>query len=74
MRITIDVDEDVLDALRELAQQRDVTVEQVASDLVREALRPSTEYKMRNGLPLLPVRPDAVPVTLDLVRRLEWDD
>jgi len=51
-----------------------VTVEQVASDLVREALRPSTEHKMRNGLPLLPVRPDAVPVTLDLVRRLEWDD
>jgi hypothetical protein len=39
--------------------------------LPREALTPRTQTRRaRNGVPLLPVGPNTVPVTLDLVNRL----
>lgn len=31
------------------------------------------EVGTRNGLPLFPVRPGSTPVTLEIVKRLEWD-
>ena len=39
--------------------------------LARKALTPRTQTRRaRNGVPLLPAGPNAVPVTLDLVNRL----
>ncbi len=70
MRTTLDLDEDVLRAAKEIAQQRGATVGQVLSDLARQALTRRSEATMRNGLPLLPVRPGAKVVTLELVNHL----
>jgi hypothetical protein len=56
MRTTLDIDDDVLSAAKELAAAQNSTAGQVISELVREALiRPSEEVpEYRNGFRLLP--------------------
>ena len=71
MRTTLTIDDDILAAAKSLADHQGTTVGQVISSLAREALRPKdfTEAT-RNGIPLLPVQPNAKPVTPELIRRL----
>jgi len=70
MRTTLAIDDDVLIAAKAMARQQDRTLGEVISDLARKALaRPSPKGE-RNGLPLLGVRPDVAPVTLDAVTAL----
>lgn len=74
MRTTLAIDDDILAAARELAETQQKTIGEVISSLAREALRPSPrDAGTRNGLPLLPVRPGAMPVTSELVRQLEQE-
>jgi hypothetical protein len=70
MRTTVDLEEDVLLAAKEIAKQRGSTLGQVLSDLTRQALTHRTPVSTKHGLPLFPVQPDAGVVTLDLVNRL----
>ena len=71
MRTTLSIDDDVLMAARDIASRDQRTVGDVISDLARKALAPKGEpLKMRNGFPLLPVRKDAKPVTIEMVNRL----
>lgn len=70
MRTTVDLEEDVLLAAKEIARQRGSTVGQVLSDLVRQALTRQIQVSTKHGLPLFPVQPDAGVVTLELVNRL----
>jgi hypothetical protein len=76
MRTTLDLDEDVLQAAKELADTRGVTAGRVVSDLVRKALTPTgPALKVRNGVPLLPRRPSgAAIVTMKLVNELRDDE
>ena len=71
MRTTLAIDDDVLAAAKGLAAQQRRTVGEVISALARQALRPAAAPgETRNGVPLLPVRTAAVPVTPELVRQL----
>lgn len=71
MRTTLSIDDDILAAAKELAAKQRKSIGEVLSSLAREALRPRKQTRRtRSGVPLLPVRPNAVPVTLDLVNRL----
>jgi hypothetical protein len=58
MRTTLDIDEDVLTAAKQLARKRKSTAGEVISDLVRQALTasstPDEEPRYRNGFRLLP--------------------
>lgn len=75
MRTTLNLDEDVLWAAKELAAQRSVPVGQVVSDLARKALAPPDDrLKKRNGVPLLPPRDGARPVSLAAVNALRDDE
>ena len=75
MRTTLDLDEDVLEAIKELAHMRRQTAGKVASDLVRKALAPPADVpKIRNGVPLLPRRTDGRIITNAFVRRLQEDE
>ena len=72
MRTTLAIDDDVLAAAKHLAEREQRTVGEVISSLARQALSrsgrgPRTE---RNGIPLLPSKKSASPVTLELVNRL----
>jgi len=70
MRTTVDLEEDVLLAAKEIAKQRGNTLGRVISDLARQALTRRTSISKKHGLPLFPVQPDAGVVTLELVNRL----
>lgn len=71
MRTTLAIDDDVLAAAKELAATQQKSVGEVISELARRALRPvETGRKTRNGVPLLPVRPNTPRVTSELVRQL----
>jgi hypothetical protein len=71
VRTTLDIDDEVLLAVREIALQRKATVGSVVSSLLRESLRPgSLEVEYRNGVPLLPRRSNGPIVTAELVNRL----
>lgn len=71
MRTTLTIDDDVLSAAKELAFKEGKTIGEVLSSLAREALRPAKPSgRTRNGVPLLPVRPETKLVTLDFVNRL----
>ena len=71
MRTTLDIDQDVLHAAKELAEHRGTTAGKVLSELARKALAPKTRKTIRNGIHLLPRRPTGSPrPTLELVNRL----
>ncbi len=70
MRTTLDIDDDVLQAAKELAKSRRTTTGQVLSELARRALAPTGRDRLRNGVPLLPRRPRGPKPTMDLVNRL----
>lgn len=71
MRTTLTIDDDVLAAAKGLAARQRKTVGEVISALTRQALKPSTtNRRVRNGVPLLPVRSGSPAVTPELVNRL----
>jgi hypothetical protein len=70
MRTTIAIDDDVLAAAKGIAARQHESIGTVISALVRQALRPAAHSEVRNGITLLPVRADAVPVTSELVNQL----
>lgn len=70
MRTTVDLDQDVLLAAKELARHRGVGVGKVLSDLAREAMTRQPACSARGEVPLFPVQPNAGVVTLELVNRL----
>lgn len=74
MRTTLDIDDDVLNAAKELAIAQRTTAGRVISELVRKALRPSGTSRERNGVPLLARRPESAPrPTMHLVNSLRDD-
>ena len=72
MRTTLDIDNDILQAAKELALQEGRTVGQTISNLARQGLSMPTKIKIfsrsRGGVPLLPKRGEVV--TLKHVRDL----
>lgn len=76
MRTTLDMDENVLAAIKELARRERKTVGRLASDLMRDALRSramhaSTAPKGRHGF--RPIRAGRSPVTNQLVNAMRDD-
>ena len=71
VRTTLDIDEDVLQAAKELAASRGSTAGRVLSELARMGLSRPVLAAERNGVPLLPRRlPDAPRPTMRLVNEL----
>ena len=74
MRTTIDLDDDILQAAKELAHGRRSTIGKVVSQLARRGLAQaggSEQIPVRNGVPLLPPRAPGEPrPTVKLVNEL----
>ena len=68
MRTTLDIEDDVLQAAKELAQRDGITIGKTLSKLARKGLIgiPS-ESTMRNGVPVLPRRDEVV--TLERIQQ-----
>lgn len=74
MRTTLNIDDDVLRAVKEIARLRGNTAGAILSELARESLQREHDapvLEVRNGVPLLPTRPGVGIVTPDAVRNLE---
>ena len=74
MRTTLDIEDDVLQAAKELAQREGGTAGQMISTLARRGLALSAAGKknrsgLRGGVPVLPSRGEVV--TLKYVRQLQ---
>jgi hypothetical protein len=77
MRTTLDIEDDVLRAAKELAEREDRTIGQVISDLARRGLSgPLHKRKrrpvIRRGVPVLPSRGKII--TLEHVQRLRDEE
>ena len=72
MRTTLAIDDDVLAAAKNLAERQSKSVGEVISTLARQGLQRTTRGAptVRNGVPLLPTRKTATPVTMELVNQL----
>jgi hypothetical protein len=75
MRTTLDIDEDILIAVKEIANASDETAGKVLSNLARKGLeRPKAAAKFRNGVPLLERSPGGPVLTLELIKQLQDDE
>ncbi len=70
MRTTLDLDDDVLQAAKEMAALRGTTAGRVVSELARKALAPRQAGRVRNGVPVLPRRPGTPLLTIERVNEL----
>lgn len=73
MRTTLTIDDDVLSAARHLAERHGRSIGEVITALAREGLAPkaaASAIRQRNGIPLLPMKGDVAPVTLEIVNQL----
>jgi hypothetical protein len=71
MRTTLDIDDDVLQAAKELGALHGKTAGQIVSELARRSLSPAVRHHLRNGVPLLPRRTAAsLKPTMRLVNEL----
>lgn len=73
MRTTLELDDDVLDAARELARIRRASIGAVVSELARAGLQPSA-VEVIEGLPVIRARPDSPIITSEMVRRALDDE
>ena len=72
MRTTVDIDDDVLQAAKELGAMRKKTAGQILSELARKGLYRPQNYKVRNGVPVIHRQPGSPVITSADVRR--WID
>ena len=75
MRTTVDIDDDVLLAVKSLSRQRHVSAGRLLSEIARQSLTVAgTKHSKRNGVPIFPVQPGAGIVTMELINRLRDEE
>jgi hypothetical protein len=74
VRTTLDIDDDVLQAAKELGAMQKKTAGQILSELARKAICPPRTYDVRNGVPIIHRKPGTPLVTTADVRRLQEDE
>jgi len=74
MRTTLDIDEDVLLAAKDLARQQGIPAGKVLSNLARKGLKTGRASRSRNGVPVFPSRRGVPVITLELVNRLRDEE
>lgn len=73
MRTTLDIDDDVVAAARELAAAEKRSLGAVVSELARRGLTPA-RVEVADGLPVICVPAGASPITPEMVRRALDED
>jgi hypothetical protein len=71
MRTTLNLDDDVLQILKEYAENRSVALGKAASELVRRGLSASVPTRLVNGFVVFDVPPEGPRITTERVKQLE---
>lgn len=76
MRTTLNLDDDVYQAARSLAEAEKQSIGRILSRLARRGLAPpgTTRRRGRGGFPVVSLPPGSPPVTPEAVRRLLDED
>jgi hypothetical protein len=76
MRTTLEIDDDVMQAAREMARLKNQGIGRMISDLARRGLAPevSPVVEIEDGIPVWKHIPGAVAVTSEMVRNLADDE
>lgn len=74
MRTTLNIDDDVLEALKRYAEGRSIALGKATSELVRRGLEPPMQTRMVNGFCTVVLPPDSPKVTTEHVKRLLEDE
>ena len=69
MRTTLKIDDDVLQAARDLATVQEKTIGEIVSQLARRGLAPRVPRKVDRQFPVFEVSDEAAPLTSELVQR-----
>ena len=73
VRTTLEIDDDILDAARELSRARNESVGAVISTLARAGLRPAS-VDVVDGLPVIRAAATSPVITSEMVRRALDDE
>ena len=68
MRTTLDIDDRILEIARALSREQGRSLGSIVSELARRGLAERHWTSAQMGLPKFDVRPDARPITLEMVR------
>lgn len=74
MRTTLALDDDILQAARDIAEARSQSLGEVISDLVRRALQPGSQSRVEiadDGLPVIRAGTPTTITSQDVTRALE---
>jgi hypothetical protein len=74
MRTTLNLDDDVLELLKEYAESRSVALSKAASDLVRRGLTAPVQTRMVNGFCTVVLPENSPQVTSEQVKHLLEDE
>ncbi len=67
MRTTVNLDDDVMRAVRSLARERDESLGTVISALLRKAFSPPDQITYEEDFPVFQVREGSPPITPEMV-------
>ena len=70
----MEIDDDLVQVARQLAQQRGTTMGQIISQLARLAMEPKSAPRTRNGVLLFELKPGARKPSMALVNRLRDEE
>lgn len=74
MRTTVNIEDEILEAARVLAAERQISVGAVISELARKGLFQTAKNPSRKkGFPVFNVSPASTPLTLERVKSFEED-
>lgn len=68
MRRTLDIDDRILEIARALSREQGRSLGSIVSELASRGLAERHSASTQAGLPTFDVRPDARPITLEMVR------
>ena len=70
MRTTLDIDDDILRAVEEIAKQSGESIGKVLSELARSALGDFSHLDIRNGFPLFETHAGSETATVEQINQL----
>jgi predicted XRE-type DNA-binding protein len=71
MRTTLAIDDDILEQVKEYAEQRNLSMSKAASDVIRRGISRPAPTHMENGLRVFSRSADSPLITTELIRTLE---
>jgi hypothetical protein len=70
MRTTLDIDDDVLHAAKDIAAHRKQSIGKVISEVFRRNVRGASHEAVRNGVSVIQREPEAKLVTMGMINQM----